>query len=123
MNWIPGLFALIVLMQPLNARRVRVDFDHQNRFSQYKTYSWAEAEVTRPVGELFPNELMQDRVRKWIDEAMAARHLKRVDSGGDILLSYRIDVTERLELVTYTSGSGFRWDGSAISTTVPQAIL
>src|SRR5215469_9716544 len=110
--------------------RTRVDFDHGTHFSSYKTYSWDDSADTTPGHDkLFPNQLMQRRVESSIDEAMAARGFKRVPSGGDLLVSYRIKVTQEPVFTTFSDGwgpgwgSGWGWGGgwgSGFSTTTVQ---
>jgi Domain of unknown function (DUF4136) len=128
MNRIMVLLALAFAVSPLTAHRVRIDFDHRGNFSQYKTYRWVQPAVSRPPQELFPNQLMRERIVGFIEEALAARHLTRVQTGGDMLVSYNVNVSEQQQFTTFTNGFGpgwgWGWDGgTAISTTVPQVIL
>ena len=58
---------------------------------------------------LFPNQLMQERVASYIEEALAARGFKRVPSGGDLLISYRINVTQEPVYTTFSDGFGPGW--------------
>jgi len=106
--------------------RTRVDFDHGTHFSSYKTYSWDDSADTTPGHDrLFPNQLMQGRVETFIEEAMAARGFKRVPSGGDLLISYHIKVTQEPVFTTFSDGWGPGWGwgngwGSGFSTTTVQ---
>ncbi|HLH43258.1 MAG TPA: DUF4136 domain-containing protein [Bryobacteraceae bacterium] len=120
MNRVLALWFLTLAMQASYAR-TRVDFDHATRFSSYKTYRWVDS-VTPPEA-LFPNQLMQERIIGFIDEALTARGLKRVKSGGDLLVNYRIYVTEQPVFTTFGDGWGCCWNGgwgSGISTTTVQ---
>jgi Domain of unknown function (DUF4136) len=102
------------------AHNVRVDFDHGVHFSRYKTYSWANA-VPAPYQEtLFPNQLMQERIAGFIEEALAARGYKRVTTGGDLLISYGMNITEQPQFTTFSDGAGWGWgwDGGISTTTV-----
>ncbi len=128
MNRIMVLLALACAVSPAGAHRVRIDYDRGGNFSQYKTYSWVQPAVSKPPGDLFPNQLMQRRIVSFIEEALAARHLTRVETGGDMLVSYGVDVSEQQQFTTFTDGVGPGWGwgwygGSAISTTVPQVIF
>jgi len=68
---------------------------------------------------------MQGRVETFIEEAMAARGFKRVPSGGDLLISYHIKVTQEPVFTTFSDGWGPGWGwgngwGSGFSTTTVQ---
>lgn len=126
MNRIIALGFLIFAM-PLSYARTRVDFDHGVHFSSYKTYRWVNSADSLPTGVLFPNQIMQERIAGFIDQALAARGLKRVTTGGDLLVTYGINVTEQPVFTTFSSGFasgwGCCWDGgwgSGISTTTVQ---
>jgi hypothetical protein len=128
MNRVMVLLALACAVSPLTAHRVRIDFDHRGNFSQYKTYRWVQPAVLRPPGEVFPNQLMRERIVGFIEEALAARHLTRVQTGGDLLVSYDMNVSQQAQFTTFTDafGPGWGWGwggGTAVSTTVPQVIL
>ena len=62
------IFALVCLVLPVAIPRVRVDFDHANDFSRYRTYRWAG-----PPNADFLNQLMQKRVIGFVEEALAAK--------------------------------------------------
>jgi hypothetical protein len=125
MNRIIVLGALVCAISPAIAHKVRVDFDHGTHFLRYKTYSWMAAANTPPDGGLFPNQLMQQRIVGLIEEALAARGFKRVEKGGDLLISYGIQVSETPQFTTFYNGTGPGWGwgwGSGISTTTVQTI-
>jgi hypothetical protein len=113
MNRILAL-GFLVFATPLCHARTRVDFDHATRFSGYKTYRWVDS--VSPPEAAFPNQLMQERIVGFIDEALGARGLKRVNSGGDLLIDYRVDVSEQPVVTTF--GDGWGWDGGVSTTTV-----
>ena len=121
MNRILVLGVLLGAACPGLASRVRVDFDHKTHFSSYKTYRWADS-ASAPLPEgLFPNGLMRERIAGLIEEALAARGFKRVATGGDLLISYGIQVTEHPQFTTFYDGGGPGWGwGSGFSTTTVQ---
>lgn len=130
MNRFVALLALACAVSPLSAHKVRVDFDHRDNFSRYKTYSWAPGPEPHGPGVVFPNQLMQQRIVEFVDQAMAARHLTRVPSGGDLQLNFAINICAEPIYTTFTDGfgPGYGWGwgwvdgGSAISTTTVQTI-
>jgi hypothetical protein len=98
-----------------------VDFDHGCRFSHYKTYRWAQSADEQSSDALFPNQLMRERTVGFIQTALAAKGLKRVDSGGDLLISYEFTVTEEPVYTTFGDGWGWGWN-SGITTTTTEMI-
>jgi hypothetical protein len=114
--------ALACAALPGFASQVRVDFDHGTHFSGYKTYSWAPGDD--PAQDvLFPNQLMRERIACSIEEALAAKGLKRVASGGDLLVSYGVAVKEVPQFTTFYDGPGWGWGwAGGFSTTTVQTI-
>ncbi len=110
--------------------KARVDFDHGASFGNYKTYTWAQMPDAADEQGSFPNQLMRDRITGFIEEALAARKLKRVPSGGDLQISYQLRVEEQPEYTTFGNGfgpvgPGWGWDpgwnwGTGFSTTTMQ---
>ena len=109
MSRIAVLVALLTSLSPGFARDARVDFDHGTHFSSYKTYRWVESGDTQSPLPAFPNQLMERRVAGFIEEALAARGLKRVTTGGDLLISSGMTVTEHPQYFTSYSGGGPGW--------------
>lgn len=109
MDRVIALGALLAIA-PGFAHTVRVDFDHAAHFSSYKTYSWASPGNTSQG--LFPSPIMAQRIMGFVEEALASRGLKRVTTGGDLVLSYRMIVTEQPTFVTSGDGWGPGWDGT-----------
>ncbi len=114
------VFAFACAVWPASAQKAHVDFDHACDFSHYRTYRWAGLPELDSL-----NQLMQERVMGFVEEALAAKHLRRVETGGDLLVSMRMNVREQQVLTTFTDTTGFAWDfgwGSAVSTTSAQLI-
>jgi hypothetical protein len=116
--------ALACAVSPCFAVKARVDFDHGRDFSHYKTYRW----VQLPDAEL-PDQLMQARIARFVEEALSARGLRRVETGGDLLVGYETKVREEQQFYTFTdgfgTGGGWCWGGgwgSSFSTTTVQTI-
>jgi len=117
MNRIALLLALACTGSPGVAQKVRADYDHGIAFSRYRTYQWIALPGAQPANGQFPNQLMQERIVRFIEEAMAAKGLKRVEVGGDVLIGYQMNVTEQQQFTTV--GSGWGW-GSEFSTTTTE---
>ena len=126
MNRIMALVVLACTGSSSFAQKVRVDFDHGADFYHYKTYRWVNVPEVRPAEAQFPNQLMQERIVGLVEEALTAKHFRRVETGGDLLLDYQMNVTEQPQFMTYTDGAGPGWAwgwNNAISTTTTQIIL
>jgi hypothetical protein len=108
MNRIIVLGALVAASTAF-AHTIRVDFDHATHFCSYKTYRWVESSGNQSSKPLFPNQMMEQRIAAFIEEALAARGLRRVTTGGDLLVSYRMIVSEVPQFVTFGDGPG-GWD-------------
>ena len=121
MNRLMVLLAVAWATLPAGAQKVHVDFDHACNFSRYQTYRWAPS---APGQEL--NPLMQERVAGFIEEALAARRLKREDKAGDLLVSYQTRTEELPQYTTFTNGTGPGWGwgwGSSVAVTTVQPVL
>ena len=107
------LLALAAAVSPGVAQKVRVDFAHGSDYSHYKTYRWVGPQTASSADVPFPNQLMQQRIVSFVDGALAARHFSRVQTGGDLLVSYELNVTAEPQLTTFTdvAGPAGAWGG------------
>jgi hypothetical protein len=113
------VFAVLSAVSPLAAQKAHIDFDHSSDFSHYKTYQWAG-----PPDADSLNQLMQERMVGFVEEALAAKHLRRVKTGGDLLVDCRVNVKQQEVYTTFGDG-GFGWYsgwGGGITTTTTQVI-
>ena len=121
MNRIRVLGVLAIAVSAGFAHTVRIDFDHGAHFSSYKTYRWVDSPDSQSSQGVFPNQLMEQRITGFVEEALAARGLKRVTTGGDLLVSCRLIVREQPQYVTYSDGGpvwGWGWGGGYSTTTI-----
>ena len=112
--------AVAYAISPATAQKARVDFDHAGDFSHYQTYRWAA-----PPNADALNQLMQLRVVGFVEEALAARRLRRVETGGDLLVNFQMDVHQEKVYTTFADTTGFGWGwgwGSTMATTTTQVI-
>jgi len=95
------------------AQKVRVDYDHGANFAKYHTYTRGEAEVSSEV-----SQLVEQRIVAQIEENLAKRGLKRVETGGDLIVSYQATVKQEVQWNTFGDGGGWGYGyGGGISTT------
>ena len=93
----------LAALAPSMAQPVQTDFDHQAKFSQYKTYSWQEI---KPA-----NSLWTSRIKNAVDAQLSTKGWTQVNAGGDVaLMAIETTQTQRT-LQTFYDGfcGGWRW--------------
>jgi uncharacterized protein DUF4136 len=83
-----------------------VDFDHGRDFSSYKTYRWAEFQDAQSPYVQFPLQLMRERIAFFVQDALAARQLTRVERGEDLLVDYAVKIRAEPQFVAFTDAAG-----------------
>ena len=110
------ILTLCCATSPVVVPKANVDFDHAFNFSCYHTYQWAPSNNVEVL-----NQLMQSRLVGFVEEALAAKQLKRVEKGGDLMVNFQMNTREETTYTTF--GDGFGWDGgwgSGIAITTEQ---
>jgi hypothetical protein len=97
--------ALLFLVSAAFAQEVRVDYDRATDFGGYRTYRWSDFKIGRDV-----SQLMDQHIKRAVDEQLAVKGLRRVDSGGDLVIDYRTAVQQEKQFDGF--GIGPRWNGS-----------
>ena len=94
-----ALIMSAMLLIGLAGATIITDYDRHADFSNYKTYSWSSVETA--------NSMWDQRVKDAIDGQLAAKGLKEVESGGDLVV-HALGVT-RLGQDVHVNGSA--WGG------------
>src|SRR4051794_25969055 len=95
-----------------SSMKVATDYDKAANFAPLKTYSWRN-------GTPLHNPLMSQRVVDAIDAQLKAKGLTRVDSGGDMSVTYHAASDKQMDVQSFSSGSSYScWGGCSTSTTV-----
>ncbi len=89
------------------------DYDQSVDFSKYSTYNWFDSR--NPAAD----NISDTRIHQAVDSQLTAKGLKKVDSGGDLGISYQVTTQDQ---TTYTTmgngwGGGWRWGGGMGMTT------
>lgn len=83
------------------AQQVKIDYDREADFGQYKTYSWEHVNTRDP--------LFVDRIKNSVNAALAAKGLTQVESGGDVSI-VAVEITRNQQtLNTFYDGLGGGW--------------
>ena len=87
------------------AQQVQFDYDRSANFSAYKTYQWVDYQRVA-VGD----QLLDQDIKRAVDEQLAGKGLRRVESGGDLLVGYQTRISEEKQFDAFGSGFG-GWGG------------
>ena len=87
------------------AQDVHFNYDHSANFGAYKTYQWTDSRAGAA-----PNQLTDQNIRRAVDGQLAGKGLQRVDSGGDLQVTYRAAVSQEKQFDGFSFGP--RWNGS-----------
>jgi Domain of unknown function (DUF4136) len=105
------LFLLVstILLVSVYAQEVHYNYDHSANFGAYKTYQW----VGLPGGAV-PDQLIDQSIKRAVDEQLAQKGLTRVDNGADLQVAYHAIVQEEksINLSAFGNGGGpWGWGG------------
>ena len=84
------------------AQEVQFDYDRSANFSAYQTYQWVDYKAVQ-VGD----QLLDRDIKRAVDEQLAGKGLRRVESGGDLLVGYQAGISQEKEY----DGLGTGWGG------------
>ena len=90
------------------AQQVQFDYDRSANFNAYKTYQWVDYQRVA-VGD----QLLDQDIKRAVDEQLAGKGLRRVESGGDLLVGYQTRISEEKQFDAFGSGFG-GWGGGAV---------
>jgi hypothetical protein len=79
---------------------ISTDYDKAADFSSYRTFTWKD------TGEL-KDSLWSKRIEGVFTDTLAAKGLKRVDSGGDLWVAAHPRLSKEMQINTYNTGWGY----------------
>jgi hypothetical protein len=85
------------------AQDVQFDYNRSANFNAYKTYQWVDYKPVQ-VGD----ELLDQDIKRAVDEQLAGKGLRRVESGGDLLVGYQAGISQEKQFDSFGSGG---WGG------------
>jgi hypothetical protein len=107
-----AVVAALALGGCASSMKVSTDYDRAANFTNYKTYSWR-------AGTPLPNPLNAERLVNAIDANLKAKGLTKVESGGDITVTYHAAADKSVDVQSFQSGGPYScWGGCTTSTTV-----
>ena len=99
------------------AQEVQFDYDHSANFNAYKTYQWVDVNPVQ-IGDL----LLDRNIKRAVDEQLAGKGLRRVESGGDLLVGYQAAISHEKQFDSF-GGLGPRWWGNWGATRVTTSTI
>jgi len=87
------------------AQDIQFDYDRSANFGAYKTYEWVD-----PRGGQSVSQLMDQNIKRAVEAQLAVKGLHRVESGGDLQITYRVALDHEKEFDGWRSGP--RWAGT-----------
>ena len=98
------LTGLLCLAGAVLGQDVHYDYDRGANFSVYRTYQWVELKTGQAS-----DQLMDQNIRRAVDEQLAGKGLQRVDHGGDLKVAYHAGMNREKQFNGFSSGP--RWNG------------
>ena len=112
-NALTGVLPIAILISMSgcgSSMQVSTDYDKAANFSAVKTYTWRE-------GTKLPNPLMNDRVIAAVDAQLMKKGMQRVDSAGDVTVTYHAAASESMDVQTFSNGGYYGCWGGCMGTT------
>jgi hypothetical protein len=108
---VPIVAAALVLAGCASSVHVATDFDRGANFTSYKTYSWRD-------GTKLPNPLMSERLVHAVDAQLATKGLSKVETGGDLTVTYHASAEKSVDVQTFQTGGTYGcWGGCGSTST------
>ncbi|SPF53886.1 conserved exported hypothetical protein [Candidatus Sulfopaludibacter sp. SbA4] len=101
-----NLTVLISLGAAAFAQEVQFDYDRSANFHSYQTYQWVDYKAVQ-VGD----QLLDRDIKRAVDAQLAGKGLRRVESGGDLVVGYQAGISQEKEFDTIGAGGWGGWGG------------
>jgi hypothetical protein len=122
MNAPKGMLLLCALLLAAGCSSVSVshDFDSKVDFANLRTYSWVTAPESTSENvqrELEKNSLVEGRVKKAVNQQLAAKGLRETTQDPDLLVAFHTGVQDKTDVQSWGYGYGY-WGmrGGGVST-------
>ena len=88
------------------AQDVQFDYNRSANFSAYKTYNWIDYRRVDPG-----DQLLDQDIKRAVDAQLAGKGLRRVESGGDLVVGYQAGISQEKEFDSIGGGGWGGWGG------------
>lgn len=101
---------LLLLVLACSSLRVNVDYDPNEDFSAYRTFTWFPREQRQQGDYRADNPLLDARIRSAVERELAARgHRKVEDRNPDFYVAFFLSVEDKLDVYTVNRGYYDYW--------------
>jgi Domain of unknown function (DUF4136) len=110
-KWLTFLPALFLMITYAYSQDVHYNYDRSTDFGSYKSYQWVD--LPGPGGKV-PDQLIDQDIKRAVDEQLAQKGLTRVEKGGDLQVGYHAILREEkaIDLNAFGYGGGpWGWGG------------
>ena len=108
LTFLPALFFMITCAY---SQDVHYNYDRSANFASYKTYQWVD--LPEPGGAV-PDQLIDQDIKRAVDEQLAQKGLTRVEKDADLKVGYHAILREEkaINLDAFGTGGGpWGWGG------------
>ena len=119
--FLPSLMFLVICAY---GQDVHYNYDRGSNFQSYETYQWIES------GEEVPDQLIDQAIKRAIDEQLAQKGLTKVEKGADLYVRYQAGISLEKSVSLTGMGDSFGgWGGWGTrsvhgqTSTVPVGVL
>ena len=99
MKTLINVTALMCLAVAAFAQEVQFDYDRSTNFHAYKTYEWVDS---NPIQ--VSHQLLDQNIKRAVDAQLSGKGLRRVESGGDLLIGYQAAISKEKQFDGFPSG-------------------
>ena len=86
------------------AQEIHFNYDRSANFSAYRTFQWVDSKSGAP------NQLMDQNIKRAVEEQLGLKGMHRVETGGDLHVVYQVGIQQEKQFDGW--GSGPRWYGT-----------
>jgi hypothetical protein len=91
---------------------VETDYDPEVEFASLGSYAWLDTERKKTGDPRLDNDLLDGRVRRAVDDALASKgYEKKAAGGADFEITYHVALEKQIDVQTYVDSypHGYRW--------------
>lgn len=103
------LLVSLLLLGACSGVRVTTDYDVSREFGALKTYAWMEPKQKLVVDPLVDNDLMNRRIQRSVEKAMAANGFQKAqgEDSVDFLVAYHVSAEDKISVDSFHAGYGY----------------